>query len=289
MGPWQHSPKPTPDRTNPGTMAQDKFEMIDEQAPHSNDRVQQEETDHTNSGMLTMPGEQEMQPLSPNAGGQEEEPDHTNSRMLTMPGEQEMQPLSLNGSASGQEEEPEQKCLSPCYKYIKARIGTVISHIILIVIIIVIACLLLRARENQKIQAVQMGTSVPLNCQKDVIECLPVTCPPDWIQHQGHCYKLSEEEKNWTESQHFCILHKASLAKITKEERGIMKMFTRDRFFWIGLKRESNQPWKWLDGDNATMEVEGNGGDCAFLDSDFTARSVRCSTEHYYMCKKTYS
>ncbi|KAG8147949.1 hypothetical protein E2320_022993, partial [Naja naja] len=32
----------------------------------------------------------------------------------------------------------------------------------------------------------------------------------------------------------------------------IVRMFTRGHVFWIGLKREPGQPWKWLDGENAT-------------------------------------
>ncbi|KAG8127829.1 hypothetical protein E2320_014726 [Naja naja] len=32
--------------------------------------------------------------------------------------------------------------------------------------------------------------------------------------------------------------------------KAFMRMFTRDHVFWIGLKKKSNQPWKWLDGEN---------------------------------------
>ncbi|XP_058026092.1 C-type lectin domain family 2 member D-like [Ahaetulla prasina] len=126
-----------------------------------------------------------------------------------------------------------------------------------------------------------LGTLVPLRHQEDAIKC-----PSDWIGHQGHCYKLSGEEKNWKESQNFCISHTASLAKITQEEMAIVKMFTRENVFWIGLRREPDQPWKWLDGENSTLEVMGNGGDCAYLDEDVTANSGRCTTEHRYICKK---
>ncbi|XP_070593851.1 early activation antigen CD69-like [Erythrolamprus reginae] len=126
-----------------------------------------------------------------------------------------------------------------------------------------------------------LGTLVPLNRQKEAIKC-----PSDWIGHHGHCYKFSREEKNWKESQDFCILHDASLAKITEEEMYLVTKITRNNVFWIGLKRELDQPWKWLDGDNATLKVLGNGGDCAFLNDDGTASSGRCSTEHHYICKK---
>uniref|UniRef100_A0A8C6VLE4 C-type lectin domain-containing protein n=1 Tax=Naja naja TaxID=35670 RepID=A0A8C6VLE4_NAJNA len=130
------------------------------------------------------------------------------------------------------------------------------------------------------------GRSVPSNHKKDMIKCPPVTCPLDWIAHQGHCYKLSREEKNWNESQNFCILHNASLAKITDEEMDFVTMLTRNHVFWIGLKREPDQSWKWLDGSNATLKVRGKGEDCAFLHDDATASAGRCSNEHRYICKK---
>uniref|UniRef100_A0A8C6VQZ2 C-type lectin domain-containing protein n=1 Tax=Naja naja TaxID=35670 RepID=A0A8C6VQZ2_NAJNA len=64
-------------------------------------------------------------------------------------------------------------------------------------------------------------------------------------RYMEHCYKFSGEKKNWKESQNVCISHTASLAKITQEEKV-------SHVFWIGLKREPGQPWKWLDGENAT-------------------------------------
>uniref|UniRef100_A0A8C5S2S4 C-type lectin domain-containing protein n=1 Tax=Laticauda laticaudata TaxID=8630 RepID=A0A8C5S2S4_LATLA len=159
-----------------------------------------------------------------------------------------------------------------------------IAAILIIILSILIALVLSSTMENQKTETVQTGTSVPLNYQQNAFDC-----PPDWFGHNKSCYKLSEEEKNWNESKNSCFLHNATLAKITEEEivtNGIMRMFTKVHVFWIGLTREPNQHWKWLDGKNATMEVKGNGGDCAFLDDEVTAMSVRCSTEHYYMCKK---
>ncbi|ETE57991.1 Early activation antigen CD69, partial [Ophiophagus hannah] len=122
----------------------------------------------------------------------------------------------------------------------KCRNLKIVISLFLPIILILIVCLLY-----------YKGRSVPSNHQKDAIKYPPVTCPPDWIGHQGHCYKLSREEKNWKESQNFCILHNASLAKITDEEMDFVTMLTRNHVFWIGLKREPDHSWKWLDGANA--------------------------------------
>ncbi|XP_058026087.1 C-type lectin domain family 2 member B-like [Ahaetulla prasina] len=194
--------------------------------------------------------------------------DHTNPGMLNMDHEKKLLDFPSR-SADGQEGKPacvktiEQKLWSTCDKHKKAIIGIVVSYLIF-------GCFFFF-----------LGTLLPLSCQQDATDC-----PPDWITHQGHCYKFSREEKNWKESQNSCILHKASLAKITKEEMAIVRVFTRDHIFWIGLRREPDQPWKWLDGENSMLEIMGNAGDCAFLNNDATASSGRCNTEHRYICKK---
>ncbi|XP_026546618.1 C-type lectin domain family 2 member B-like [Notechis scutatus] len=178
-----------------------------------------------------------------------------------------------NGCTSEQEKEPARvkaiqlKLWSICDRHKKTIIGVgIISHLILSSILFF------------------LGTLMPLKHQQEAFDC-----PPDWISYWEHCYKLSREEKNWKESQNFCILHNASLAKITEEEMDFMRMLTRDHVFWIGLKREPNQPWKWLDGENSTLEATGNGGDCVYLDDGATASSGKCTTEHRYICKKKLS
>ncbi|KAG8127779.1 hypothetical protein E2320_014683, partial [Naja naja] len=171
---------------------------------------------------------------------------------------------------SEQEKEPARvktvklKLWSTCDRHKKTIIGVAVCHLILSSILFF------------------LGTLMPLNQQQDVFHC-----PPDWIGYQGHCYKFSREEKDWKESQNFCITYTASLAKLIAEEMDFMRMFTRDHIFWIGLKREPDQTWKWLDGENSTLEVMGNGGDCAFLHDGATAGSGKCTIEHRFICQKT--
>ncbi|KAG8127781.1 hypothetical protein E2320_014684 [Naja naja] len=127
------------------------------------------------------------------------------------------------------------------------------------------------------------GTLVPFHRQRGAI---PVTCPPDWIGYQGHCYEFSKEEKTFEESQNFCMWHNASLAKITKEDMDLVMNIIRGNVFWINLIKEPNQPWKWGDGETATLKVWGDGENCAYLNDDGTASSGRCTTKHRFICKK---
>uniref|UniRef100_A0A8C6VC08 C-type lectin domain-containing protein n=1 Tax=Naja naja TaxID=35670 RepID=A0A8C6VC08_NAJNA len=128
-----------------------------------------------------------------------------------------------------------------------------------------------------------LGTLVPFHRQRGAI---PVTCPPDWIGYQGHCYEFSKEEKTFEESQNFCMWHNASLAKITKEDMDLVMNIIRGNVFWINLIKEPNQPWKWGDGETATLKVWGDGENCAYLNDDGTASSGRCTTKHRFICKK---
>ncbi|KAG8147927.1 hypothetical protein E2320_000225 [Naja naja] len=206
----------------------------------------------------------ENQQLGPppkgSASEQEKEPAQTISANPHSVG---IEVIALERAAEAPVNRFRQRFLPAHGKPTKAKIGMVISFLIFGLVLFF------------------LGTLVPLNHQQDAIKC-----PPDWIAHQGHCYNLSKEEKNWKESQNVCISHTASLAKITQEEMAIVKIFTGDHVFWIGLKRDPGQPWKWLDGEKATLLVMGNGGDCAYLYDGDTVNSGRCTTEHRFICKK---
>ncbi|KAF7235048.1 C-type lectin domain family 2 member D [Varanus komodoensis] len=56
---------------------------------------------------------------------------------------------------------------------------------------------------------------------------------------------------------------------------------------WIGLRREQGQPWKWTNGDNSTLQVIGNGGDCTFLNDEATITSSSCQTKLLWICNKS--
>uniref|UniRef100_A0ABM5FIK7 C-type lectin domain family 2 member A-like n=1 Tax=Pogona vitticeps TaxID=103695 RepID=A0ABM5FIK7_9SAUR len=111
-------------------------------------------------------------------------------------------------------------------------------------------------------------------------------CPPHWFWYQRKCYYFSEGEKNWTSSKDFCFSHDASLARITDEEMDFIHLLKGKDAFWIGLRRSPGQPWTWLNGDTAVLEVRGDGGDCAYLDNEFRASSARCRTTFRWMCSK---
>ncbi|XP_062978347.1 C-type lectin domain family 2 member D-like isoform X1 [Elgaria multicarinata webbii] len=112
-------------------------------------------------------------------------------------------------------------------------------------------------------------------------------CPRYWIGYEGKCYYFSKEKRNWMYSQKFCSLHNASLAKIEPEEMNFVMRLKGKDIYWIGLRRNPGQPWKWTNGVNSTLEVMGDGGDCAFLSDETTAISSRCRMELLWICRKS--
>ncbi|KAH1183024.1 hypothetical protein KIL84_004516, partial [Mauremys mutica] len=74
-------------------------------------------------------------------------------------------------------------------------------------------------------------------------------CLEGWVGYRGKCYYFSKEEKNWNSSQHICSSFNASLAVIdTQQEKDFMMRYAALVEHWIGLRRDSGQPWKWVNG-----------------------------------------
>ncbi|XP_077781315.1 C-type lectin domain family 2 member D-like isoform X2 [Podarcis muralis] len=85
----------------------------------------------------------------------------------------------------------------------------------------------------------------------DVKNCavLGPACPAGWVGYEGKCYFFSEEERNWTSAQSFCISQGSSLAKIQSElEKVFMLRFKGEADHWIGLRKDFNDTWIWADG-----------------------------------------
>ncbi|XP_029770017.1 C-type lectin domain family 2 member D-like [Terrapene carolina triunguis] len=116
----------------------------------------------------------------------------------------------------------------------------------------------------------------------------PVTaCPDGWIRYLGKCYYFSQAEANWTNSQSHCSALGASLAVIdTQQEMNFVMRYKDPPNYWIGLQRELNQPWKWINGTefNNWFPIAGRGP-CAFLNRGDVSSSG-CSSDGRWICSK---
>nr|XP_005289389.1 zinc finger protein RFP-like [Chrysemys picta bellii] len=116
----------------------------------------------------------------------------------------------------------------------------------------------------------------------------PATCcPENWIGYHGKCYLFSEDEADWTSSQHSCSSHSASLAWLdTLQEKDFLMRHKGYLDPWISLRREPGQPWKWPNGSVFNDPVQtGEGGECAYMFKN-TISSSKCYTQRNWICSK---
>ncbi|XP_062825669.1 C-type lectin domain family 2 member B [Anolis carolinensis] len=112
-----------------------------------------------------------------------------------------------------------------------------------------------------------------------------LSCPSGWVGYEGKCYNFSESEGTWDSSQNNCSASGASLVVIEdQKEMDFIMQHKRATDYWIGLKREKGQPWKWPNGTvfNGWFEI-GADGPCAYL-NDEKASSTLCVTRRNWIC-----
>uniref|UniRef100_A0A8D0H916 C-type lectin domain-containing protein n=1 Tax=Sphenodon punctatus TaxID=8508 RepID=A0A8D0H916_SPHPU len=133
-----------------------------------------------------------------------------------------------------------------------------------------------------------VAPAVVLSSLPSYLEELPdAACPDDWIGYQGKCYYFSEVEGNWTSSQSNCSSFGASLAGIdTLVEKDFMMRYKGKLYYWIGLRKENNGPWTWVNGTefNNLFEIK-EGGDCAYL-NEVGISTSECVMEMNWICSK---
>ncbi|CAM4668128.1 unnamed protein product [Caretta caretta] len=190
--------------------------------------------------------------------------------------------------------EPDPHCNGKkCNYYKKYRIVLAVVSLCLIAVTVLAVLLFTRSLDGRVTSTVpsQGPPFVPSQGPPFVPSQGPpfgLCCLEEWVGYQGKCYYFSKEEKNWDSSQHFCSSFSASLAVIdTQEEKDFMVRYAGPVEHWIGLRKESSQPWKWVNGtifNQQLFEVRAEG-DCAYL-SDVFVSSSRCYSLRNWICTK---
>ncbi|XP_007935413.1 C-type lectin domain family 2 member D-like [Orycteropus afer afer] len=130
---------------------------------------------------------------------------------------------------------------------------------------------------------------LPVKKEECILEySMFATCPEYWIGFRGKCYYFSEETRNWTFSQTFCVSMESTLVQFeTLEELNFLKRYKGPSDHWVGLSRESSHGvWKWTDGTehNSSLIIRGVG-ECAYL-NDIGVSSARMYTDRKWICSK---
>ncbi|XP_074259577.1 C-type lectin domain family 2 member E-like [Saimiri boliviensis] len=153
----------------------------------------------------------------------------------------------------------------------------------------VYCCLFIAAVLTTSVVALSIVLSVLARKEKPVIESPKyAACPKSWIGFGSKCFYFSEDTRNWTFSQVFCVSLEASLAQFaTVEELNFLKRYKGPSEHWIGLRRESSDRiWRWTDNTehNNTFPIRGVG-ECAYL-NDNGVGSASIYTDRKWICSK---
>ncbi|XP_069506609.1 C-type lectin domain family 2 member D3-like [Ambystoma mexicanum] len=136
--------------------------------------------------------------------------------------------------------------------------------------------------ENPQDQA----TGVASNSENANREVLP-PCGEGWIWFRSKWYFFSEAEANWTDAEHACASLHSSLAVIDNQrEMDFVMRYKGEIDHWIGLRRDSDQPWRWVNGTEFSNWFEiRDYSECAFLNT--FARSSGCHSKMNWICTRT--
>ncbi|XP_031239448.1 C-type lectin domain family 2 member F-like [Mastomys coucha] len=117
--------------------------------------------------------------------------------------------------------------------------------------------------------------------------CAP--CPRNWIGFGNKCFYFSEQTRNWTFAQDFCMAQEAQLARFdNEEEMNFLSRYRETSNYWIGLHRESSKhPWMWADSTeyNNLVSIRGDEKHCYLSDNGIS--SSRNSTNRKWICSKS--
>ncbi|XP_060240256.1 C-type lectin domain family 2 member E-like isoform X2 [Meriones unguiculatus] len=119
------------------------------------------------------------------------------------------------------------------------------------------------------------------------------TCRSGWIGFGSKCFYFSEDMRNWTFSQTFCMALEAHLALYdSQEELNFLKRYTGASDHWIGLHRDSSEhPWRWTDNpeyNNLILSGGGGGGEGIYL-NDSRISSSKDNIPRKWICSKSNS
>ncbi|XP_042549781.1 CD209 antigen-like protein E [Dipodomys spectabilis] len=157
------------------------------------------------------------------------------------------------------------------------------------------------SEELKQSQSKQETIYQELTRMKARVDHLCRPCPWDWISFQGHCYFLSNSQRNWHDSVTACQEVEAQLVSIESDEEQIFLQQTSKKkgYTWIGLSDLNQEAaWVWVDGSPLSNRLKkywnkgqpnNNGGqDCVEFRGEGWNDS-NCDNKKFWICKKSLS
>lgn len=80
-------------------------------------------------------------------------------------------------------------------------------------------------------------------------------CDSGWLNYQTICIKYFPEKRTWSEARETCRDYEGDLVTIhdRKKQTFVYKNFAVDRTLWIGLMRNEDNVFQWVDGTELTF------------------------------------
>ncbi|XP_063777609.1 macrophage mannose receptor 1-like [Pseudophryne corroboree] len=133
----------------------------------------------------------------------------------------------------------------------------------------------------------------------------PGKCPEStsktWIPFRGHCYLFeSSSSRNWAQASLECLRHGGSLLSIEDFVESdfifhhLETLQDRERTFWLGLYRNVEEKWLWLDNtpldfvnwDTVEPSEQADEQCVEIYSTKGTWNNMYCTAYRGYVCKK---
>ena len=120
-----------------------------------------------------------------------------------------------------------------------------------------------------------------------------MSCPSEWTEYNGGCYKLFSNSEYWTVADAYCLAEGGRLTSVhSNEENEFLNTFANGESFWIGGYPQDNT-WVW--SDFSDFDYDGtysvSNGQCLYQSNSYYGNgwsSHSCSSSSYqyaYICK----
>ncbi|XP_078510047.1 killer cell lectin-like receptor subfamily B member 1B allele B [Lissotriton helveticus] len=168
---------------------------------------------------------------------------------------------------------------------VHAALGLAAAALLIVTAGLLVYVIVLKGRQSSEQPQTKDAQSNAAADGKDG-EVLP-PCSDDWIWYRNKCFYFSEAEGTWMEAEDACAALNSTLAMIdTQQELDFMLRYKGKRDHWIGLQRETDQQWRWVDDTEfSNWFVVEDHSECAYL-SYQKVKSAECYGNWKWICTK---
>ncbi|XP_027880295.1 CD209 antigen-like protein E [Xiphophorus couchianus] len=123
-------------------------------------------------------------------------------------------------------------------------------------------------------------------------------CPAGWRMFSCSCYFLSTTSGSWNKAREDCRNRGGDLVVISDDDEQKFVVALTETSAWIGLRKETEGSWKWVDGTALSSELkkfwgeeqpDNSGGkeDCVQIwGNSKTWNDDKCDAKIKWICEK---